>query len=76
MHDHSIYHQIDFWYKVAISFIKYFVKIIIAMRGKLQKGEVINKILSSILYFKILQKRFQRNYVLHISINITSKNII
>lgn len=68
MHDHGYYHEIDIWYRLAISYINYFVKIIIAME---EKGEVINELLP---YLEIVQKRFQ--HVLHISNNIHLINII
>lgn len=42
MHDHGYYHEIVIWYRLAISYINYFVKIIIAME---EKGEVINELL-------------------------------
>lgn len=71
MHDHGYYHEIDIWYRLAISYVNYFVKIIIAME---EKGEVINELLVFILCLKIVQKRFQ--HVLHISNNIHLINII
>lgn len=71
MHDHGYYHEIDIWYRLAISYINYFVKIIIAME---EKGEVINELLVFILCLKFVQKRFQ--HVLHISNNIHLINII
>lgn len=52
MHDHGYYHEIDIWYRLAISYINYFVKIIIAME---EKGEVINELLVFILCLKIVQ---------------------